>query len=337
MNVLVTGGTGTVGRLTVERLVSEGHSVHVIGLDEEPDVGAATYARCDINDYAALKEQLRGIEGVVHLAAIPHPGGGTAERIFEINCGGTFNVYQAAAEEGVKRVVSASSINALGFNFGVVPFALSYFPIDEEHPTCTTDVYSLSKGMLEDTAAYFWRREGISGVCLRLPFVFDPESSARRRRPGGRGTDDFYAELLALEPAEQQARVEALWAQSDQMRRERAAEKPRPRRDGEPTPEERQAFARRRQVGNLTNFWTVIHAADAAQAFAKGLSADYEGSHPLFVSQAENRAGIDSEDLLRLFFPQVSARTRPLTGRESIVSFARAAELIGFSPEHSLG
>ena len=334
MNVLVTGGTGTVGRLTVERLVRDGHAVRVIGLDEGAEIRGAAYARCDINDYAALKEQMRGIEGVVHLAAIPHPGGGPAERIFAVNCGGTFNVYQAAAEAGVKRVVSASSINALGFNFGVEPFELSYFPIDEEHPTCTTDAYSLSKGILEDTAAYFWRREGISGVCLRLPFVSDPENQARRRF--GSGPDGFYNELLALDPGEQQARVEALWAQCAELRRQRAAEKPRPRRTGEPTPEQRAAFARRRQVGNLTNFWTVIHAADAAQAFAKGLSADYDGAHPLFVTQAENRAGVDSEDLLRLFFPRVTARSRSLSGRESLVSFARASELIGYSPEHRL-
>lgn len=334
MHVLVTGGTGTVGRLTVERLVGDGHAVHVIGLDEGAEIQGAAYTHCDINDYAALKEQMRGIEGVVHLAAIPHPGGGPAEQIFAVNCGGTFNVYQAAAEAGVKRVVSASSINALGFNFGVEPFELSYFPLDEKHPTCTTDAYSLSKAILEDTAAYFWRREGISGVCLRLPFVFDPENRARRRF--GAGPDGFYNELLALAPSEQKARAAELWAQCAAIRRERGAEKLRPRPTGEPTPEQRAAFARRRQVGNLTNFWTVIHAADAAQAFAKGLSADYDGAHPLFVTQAENRAGVDSEDLLRLFYPQVTARSRPLSGRESLVSFARASELIGYSPEHRL-
>ena len=177
MNALVTGGTGTVGRLMVSRLLRGGHRVRVIGVEEDADVGDAEYHQCDITDFASVREPVRGMEGVVHLAAIPHPSRSSADALFHINCTGTFNVYQAAAEEGIKRVVSASSINALGFNFGVVPFQLTYLPIDEAHPTQTTDVYSLSKQILEDTADYFWRRDGISGVCLRLLFVFDPQSS----------------------------------------------------------------------------------------------------------------------------------------------------------------
>ena len=140
MNVLVTGGTGTVGL-----------------------------------------DQTLEIDGVVQLAALPNPTGGTAPDIFHINCTDTFNVYQAAAEEGIKRAVSASSINALGSNFGVKAFQLSYFPIDEKHPQQTTDAYSLSKQILEETAEYFSRRDGISGVCRRLPAVRDPADAPRAR------------------------------------------------------------------------------------------------------------------------------------------------------------
>ncbi|NKB68710.1 MAG: NAD-dependent epimerase/dehydratase family protein [Candidatus Latescibacteria bacterium] len=335
MHILVTGGTGTVGRLTVERLVRSGHKVRVIGLDEGLEIAGADYRTCDINDFDALCQQVKDIEVIVHLAAIPHPSGGTAEQIFQVNCSGTFNVYQAAAVEGIKRVVSASSINALGFNFGVVPFQLSYFPIDEQHPTQTTDVYSLSKGILEDTAEYFWRRDGISGVCLRLPGVFDPENNARRRF-ANRGQQ--MAELMALPQDQQAEQVRAIWAQCEQMRQQRVAEKPRPNwRNQSPTPEQEQAFAQRRMVMGATNFWTGIHAGDSAQAFEKGLLADYEGAHPLFITQTENRAGVDSEALLRLFFPEVTKRTRPLSGRQSLVSIERAEKLIGFKPEHDLG
>jgi len=173
MNVLITGGTGTVGRRVVARLVRAGHTVRVIGLDENLEISGAEFHRCDITDYAALREQIKGIEGIVHLAAIPSLMSGTAPDIFHINCTGTFNVYQAAAEEGVKRVVSASSINTLGFNFGVQPFQLSYFPIDEEHPTQTTDVYSLSKQILEETAEYFillaagWNFRSLPALAVR--------------------------------------------------------------------------------------------------------------------------------------------------------------------------
>jgi nucleoside-diphosphate-sugar epimerase len=73
MNALVTGGTGTVGRLTVARLLRGGHRVRVIGVEEDADVGDAEYHQCDITDFASVREQVRGMEGVVHLAAIPHP------------------------------------------------------------------------------------------------------------------------------------------------------------------------------------------------------------------------------------------------------------------------
>ena len=91
----------------------------------------------------------------------------------------------------------------------------------------------------------------------------------------------------------------------------------------------------RRTVLGVTNLWTSIHAEDSAQAFERGLTAEYEGSHPLFVSQAENRAGVDSETLAQMFFPVV-VRKRPLQGRESLVSIERARQLIGFDPQNPL-
>ena len=88
-------------------------------------------------------------------------------------------------------------------------------------------------------------------------------------------------------------------------------------------------------VSGLTNFWTMIHAENSAQAFQKGLPADYEGAHPHFVTQAQNVAGVDSEALLQLFSPDVRERTRPIVGNESLVSIERARTLIGFEPEYS--
>jgi len=65
------------------------------------------------------------------------------------------------------------------------------------------------------------------------------------------------------------------------------------------------------------------------------LTADYEGAHPLFVTQAQNVAGVDSEALIQLFYSNISERTRPIVGNESLVSIERARKLIGFEPEYS--
>ena len=330
MRILVTGGTGRVGQTAVHHLLSQGHQVHVIGLDESFELEGATYARCDIDDCEALCAHAEGREGIVHLAAIPFPGGGTPERLFDVNCTGTFNVYQAAATAGIKRVVSASSINALGFNFGTVHFDIEYFPIDEAHPDFTTDAYSFSKRILEETAAYFWRREAISGVQLRFPFVYlrdDSSHFAQMRQRAGQ----TYRDLAQMSPEEQRQAVDEFWQHFLHMRSSRAFEKSREERMRD---REEESQAPRRTFSGVSDFWSAIDARNAAIAIEKGLTAAYEGSHPLFVCDAENATGIDSEMLAELFYPQVETRNRPLEGRTSLVSYERAQQLIGYEPTH---
>ena len=89
-------------------------------------------------------------------------------------------------------------------------------------------------------------------------------------------------------------------------------------------------------LGGRTDFWASIHAEDAAQALEKGLLADYTGSHPLFVNDRQNSTGIESETLAQVFFPEVQARKRALTGTDTLVSIQKARTLIGFEPEHPM-
>jgi nucleoside-diphosphate-sugar epimerase len=323
MKVLVTGGAGAVGRSAVARLIGSGHEVTVIGRRPDREVDGGIYQVCDINDYASLRQQVRGMERIVHLAALPHPYAGPAEQIFQINGAGTFNVYQAAAEEGIKRVVSASSINAFGYNFGLEAFPLRYFPIDEEHPGVTTDPYSFSKQIMEEIGAYFWRREGISSIFLRLPFV---AGAGRGEGMIGR-IRASYRELMALPDAERQERVRELMAV---IERRRKARRKRERPAGPPNWDEM------RRVFGITDFWAIIRAEDSAQAIEKGLLADFVGSHPLYVNHHLNVTGVESEALIRLFYPEVQERKRPLVGDAALVSIERARELIGFEPEHPL-
>jgi len=347
MKILVTGGTGDVGRAAVARLVRHGHSVRVIGRRAVDDLdhgllGAslegAEYVQCDVNDYDALREQVRGMDGIVHLAAVREPMAAPGQELFRVNCAGTYNVYQAAAQEGIRKLSCASSINALGFNFGIVPFPIQYFPIDEAHPTYTTDVYSFSKQVMEGIAAYFWRREGISSVTLRLPAVYEASqtNSVIWRIFAG----DFrqaFAGFAALPQDEQRARVTRAIARFDATRPERAGYQP-----GVDMMTRYSALCADPDLKLLlsgfghSNFWTSLDARDSAQALEKGLTADYQGSHSLYVNDSENAAGIDSERLVQTFFPDVTGRTHPLRGRETLVSIDRARALLGFEPEHHI-
>ena len=83
-----------------------------------------------------------------------------------------------------------------------------------------------------------------------------------------------------------------------------------------------------------TNFWTLLDVRDAAQAAEKGLTADYEGSHPVYVNDDQNLVGISSRELVDLCFPEVTTRKHPLSGTESLVSINRVQELIGFEVKY---
>lgn len=350
MKILVTGGAGLVGRTAVARLLRHDHEVCVVDrnpYEEVPEavraqIAGATYYQADITDFEQLRPCFAGMEAVVHLAAIPHPAQVPEVELFHINCTGAFNVYRAAADAGIRRVVSASSINALGYNYGIKSFPIRYFPIDEDHPTYTTDPYSFSKQVLEETAAYFWRREGISGVCLRLPGVFDPTSRwAGHARQFADRRQEAFDTVAALPEAERRARIDRLIAETNALRAERMSELPfeeqrrifearrQALKDGPPPPEMMLMFGR-------SDFWTLIHVEDAAQAIEKGVLADYEGSHPLFVCDRENSLGVPSRALATFFFPEVTTWKAEVPGATSLVSSARAAALIDFDPEISM-
>jgi len=328
MRILVTGGTGNVGRETVRQLLQMGHMVRVIGRREGMRIEGAEYRACDTTDFPALRMQMVDIDAVIHLAAIPHPAGGASQEIFRVNCLGTYHVYQAAAEAGIKRVVTASSINAFGFNFGIQGFPIEYLPIDEAHPTHTTDAYSFSKQVTEDIADYFWRREGISGVCLRLPAVIEIERNWESWRNGVKEQTVRLFQELRDNPAVGKEHVARVMQTLEQMRRERIHES-RARSRFTASPEMLIS------VG-WTNFWTGLDTRDTAQALIKGVLADYQGSHPLFVNDSLNIVGLPSADLAAVFFPQVNTYKQPLDGQTALVSIGRARQLIGFEPEYHL-
>src|SRR5215475_2599527 len=104
MKVLVTGGAGLIGKATTERLLQHGWAVRVIDTMTEVTISNAEYAVCDILDYAEVRNQMRGCQAVVHLAAIPRPSLAPGEKVFSTNVSGTFNVFEAAAAEGIRRI-----------------------------------------------------------------------------------------------------------------------------------------------------------------------------------------------------------------------------------------
>jgi NAD(P)-dependent dehydrogenase (short-subunit alcohol dehydrogenase family) len=327
MKVLVTGGTGRVGVPIVERLARAGHELGVIGRTAGVSLPGASYAQCDITDPAALRSAMRGMDAVVHLAAIPGPIS-RSEEIFRVNCAGTFAIYEAAARAGIRRVVTASSINAFGYNFGTQTFPVRALPVDETQPGISTDPYSFSKQVTERIADYAWRRDGISGVCLRLPYVAPPEFSTREHvTTHARQCRASFRALMELGQKRAREKVKGWIDAFNAWRSDRPYE-----REGAAPPHESPDPL---MLGR-TDFWTRIDGRDSAQAVEKSLAADLEGSHVLFVNDSDNFTGVPSLSLARLFFPESELKVHVLGGTSTLVSIEAARSLIGFKPEHSV-
>jgi nucleoside-diphosphate-sugar epimerase len=331
---MVTGGIGRVGAVAVQWLLDKGYVVRVIDREQEHNLPPkADFQAADINDYPALREQVRGCDAIVHLAALASPAFGTADEVFRINAAGSFNVYRAAEEEGIRRVVQASSVNAVGLYYGVKNVEPFYFPIDEEHPPQNTDSYSFSKWIVEEIADYHWRRSGISGVSLRFPAVVRKHDNPRaaQRREKSRA---FIERIAAMTDEARLAWLDSSLAELAKLRADRLMED----RDflgkvysGESSLSEELLWL----FSARSNFWSAVDDRDAAQAIERGLSSDYEGSHPLFISDSRNTSGFESEMLVQTFFPRVTARKHPLEGSESLLNIEKARRLIGFDPQFS--
>ncbi len=176
MRIIVTGGSGKLGRTVVATLRDEGHEV--VNLDQHGERG--TLVRVDLTDYgqvidaiAGVDDQHTGTDAIVHLAAVPAPGLLSDVATFHNNMLASFNVFQAAKRLGITRIVTASSETVLGLPFDVPP---PYIPVDEEYPARPESTYSLVKHLEETMAIELvrWNPE-LSITALRFSNVMDPD------------------------------------------------------------------------------------------------------------------------------------------------------------------
>ena len=175
MRVIVTGSSGKLGRTVVRELRANGHEVIAVDRfgERRPD-----FITVDLTDYGDVIDafdgagQGGGIDGLVHLGAIPAPGLASEVATFRNNMLATFNVFQAARRLGIMNIVYASSETVLGLPFDVPP---PYIPVDEEYDARPESMYSLVKHLEEQMAIELVRwHPGMSITALRFSNVMDP-------------------------------------------------------------------------------------------------------------------------------------------------------------------
>lgn len=181
--VIVTGGSGKLGRAAVKHLMEHGYDVLNIdtaGPREQP----SAFTRLDLTDYGQVLEVMLGgtdehpgkADAIVHLAAIPAPGLTGNAATFRNNVPSSYNIFQAARQAGIRNVVFASSETVLGLPFDTPP---PYVPVDEDYYPRPETAYSLGKLLDETMAGQFCRWDPeLKMVGLRFSNVMDPEDYA---------------------------------------------------------------------------------------------------------------------------------------------------------------
>lgn len=174
MNIIVTGGSGAVGRYIVDELLAHRHTVGVLDL-AMPHRAEPHFHRCDVLSLPEVTAALAGYDAVIHSAGIPHPLNDPPEKVYTVNTLGTFNVLEAAHRNGITKAVFTSSESVLGFAFAAHPLTPLALPVDESHPLRPQDPYGLSKVNAEQICRTYTERHGIRTVCLREPWIWLPQ------------------------------------------------------------------------------------------------------------------------------------------------------------------
>ncbi len=158
--LLVTGAAGALGHAVTQGLRERGHVVRGFDLrsssDGEHHVG-------DILDVDALREAVRGVDTIVHLAGVPERDS-FVKQLVPNNIVGTHNVFEAARMEGVGKVVYASSCRVVGG----LDWSRSAPQIGLDAGLVPGDHYGLTKASCELMAKMYSDRFGMSVVCARL-------------------------------------------------------------------------------------------------------------------------------------------------------------------------
>ena len=166
--ILITGGTGDVGRSLCELLSGFGYAISSSSR-RQPDDWKFPHYVFDITDLEAFKKALEGVSVLIHLAGQREPDAGF-EDLIGPNIEGAYTAFAAAKEMGVERVIFASSVNAAnGF--------VSEHPITED-VISPSSLYGCSKVFGEALARYYSRTFNMACFCIRMGWTLPFSDSA---------------------------------------------------------------------------------------------------------------------------------------------------------------
>ena len=159
--IVLTGAAGRLGGYLRRPLAAKCETLVSTDIAPltDPLIKGESFVQADLADYAKMSEIIKGADMVVHFGG--HPDEKPFEDILHANIIGCYNIWQAAHEAGVRRIVYASSIHAVGLH----PKTTA---INIHTPHRPDSYYGLAKCFAEDMAKLYWDKKGLEAVCLRI-------------------------------------------------------------------------------------------------------------------------------------------------------------------------
>ncbi|MFC5386698.1 NAD-dependent epimerase/dehydratase family protein [Aquamicrobium segne] len=169
--ILLTGAAGRLGTELRKSLAPLARTIRLAARSGFDDLAAnEEQAIFDLADMDAAIEATRDCDAIVHF------GGSSLEAswqtILNANISGSYNIYEGARKNGVRRVVYASSVHAIGYHE-----VDAHIGVDA--PVRPDSLYGVSKNFVESLSRLYWDKFGIESVCLRI-FSSFPEPTDRR-------------------------------------------------------------------------------------------------------------------------------------------------------------
>ncbi|MEZ4711600.1 MAG: NAD(P)-dependent oxidoreductase [Caldilineaceae bacterium] len=174
-SILITGGAGRIGQFITNQWRSQ-YAITLTDIKEPAHTHGFPFVSADLSDFDAVQSLCRGMDTIVHLGADPRMEA-PWESLLPNNVISTYNVFEAARLAGCRRVIFASSVNAV---FG--------YPADvqvhTDMPIYPINLYGATKCWGEAVARYYAHTHGLSAICLRFGAVSQrpgPQSNANER------------------------------------------------------------------------------------------------------------------------------------------------------------
>jgi nucleoside-diphosphate-sugar epimerase len=169
-SLLITGAAGRIGSF-LTGLFADRYRL-VLADIKAPAHDRHPFVTLDITDLEATRRACDGIDTVVHLAADPSMQA-VWESLLPNNLVGVYNVFEAAQQAGCRRVIFASSINAV---FGYPPDV----QVKTDMPIRPPNLYGATKAWGEAVARVYADQRGLSALCLRFGWVIERDSPLLR-------------------------------------------------------------------------------------------------------------------------------------------------------------